>query len=79
VGQTVNTTSGAIAELSASPYPGGPGQIVADLTGKFIYIGDSDNTGQVVGYSRDATTGALTSIGNTDTANGVAHAIGIIR
>jgi Lactonase, 7-bladed beta-propeller len=76
---SVNTSSGAISELSASPYPGGPGQIVVDLTGKFVYLGDNDNTGQVVGYSRDATTGTLTSIGNTDTANGEAHAIGIIR
>ena len=76
---SVNTTSGAIAELSASPYPGGPGQIVVDLTGKFVYLGDSDNTGQVVAYSRDATTGALTPIANATTANGVAHAVGIIR
>jgi 6-phosphogluconolactonase (cycloisomerase 2 family) len=76
---SVNTSNGAISELSASPYPGGPGQIVVDLTGKFVYLGDSDNTGQVVGYSRDATSGALTSIGNTDTDNGEAHAIGIIR
>ncbi len=76
---SVNTTNGAITELAGSPLAGGPGQVVVDLTGKFLYLGDSDNTGQVVGYSRDATTGLLTSIGNTSTAHGVAHAVGIIR
>ena len=77
---SVDTTTGAIAELSASPYsPGGEGQIVADLTGKFVYMGDQENTGQVVGYTRDTTTGALTLIGNTTTANGEALAIGIVR
>ncbi len=37
---SVDTTTGVIAELSASPYsPGGEGQIVVDLTGKFVYLG----------------------------------------
>jgi 6-phosphogluconolactonase (cycloisomerase 2 family) len=76
---SVDTTTGVIAELGASPYLGGAGQIVADLTGKFVYVGDNQNTGQVIGYTRDATTGALTLIGNTTTAIGAARAIGIIR
>ncbi len=73
---SVNTVTGAITELSASPYGGGSGQIVADLTGKFVYEGDSS---QVEGFTRDMTTGALTVIGNTTTANGSAEAIAIVR
>jgi 6-phosphogluconolactonase (cycloisomerase 2 family) len=72
-------TTGAITELSASPYPGGAGQVVVDLTGHFVYFGDQEGTGQVIGYTRDMTTGALTLIGNTSTANGNAHAVAIIR
>ena len=77
---SVDTTTGAIVELSTSPYtPGGEGQIVVDLTGKFVYMGDAENTGQVIGYTRDATTGALTPIGGTTTANGQALAIAVVR
>ena len=76
---SVDTTTGVIGELGASPYLGGAGQIVTDLSGKFVYVGDNENTGQVIGYTRDATTGALTLIGNTTTAIGAARAIGIIR
>jgi 6-phosphogluconolactonase (cycloisomerase 2 family) len=76
---SVNTTNGAITELSASPYTGGAGQVVVDLTGHFVYMGDQENTGQVIGYSRDMTSGALTLIGNTTTANSNAHAVAIIR
>lgn len=60
----VNGATGAISELSASPYYlGGDGQIVVDLTGRFLYMGDEDNSGQIVGYLRDMTTGSLTPIG----------------
>ena len=77
---SVDTTTGAIAELSASPYsPGGEGQVVVNLTGKFVYMGDQENTGQVIGYTRDMTTGALTPIGGTTTANGEALAVAIVR
>jgi 6-phosphogluconolactonase (cycloisomerase 2 family) len=76
---SVDTTTGVIAELAGSPYIGGAGQIVADVTGKFVYVGDNEDTGQVIGYTRDATTGALTLIGNTTTADASARAIGIIR
>jgi 6-phosphogluconolactonase (cycloisomerase 2 family) len=76
---SVNTASGAISELAASPYSGGGGQVAVDLTGNFVYIGDVEGTGQVVGYSRDQNTGALALIGNTTTANNAALAIGIIR
>ena len=76
---SVNTTTGALTELSASPYTGGPGQVVADVTGMFVYLGDQGNTGNVIGFTRDMTTGALTLIGNTTTANGKARAVGIVR
>lgn len=102
---SVNTTSGAVAESAApaSPYqvqasgttnyPGGQGQIVADETGKFIYLAEQSPfnsltnsntpglTGGVLSFTRDATTGALTMIGTTDTstANSQAVALGIVR
>ena len=72
---SVNTTTGAITELLASPYPGGTGEIVVDITGQFVYFG----AGTIFGYTRDATTGALTLVGNTTTANGAALAVGIVR
>lgn len=76
---SVDTMTGAITELSGSPYTGGAGQVVVDLTGHFVYMGDQEGTGQVIGYTRDMNTGALTLIGNTSTANGNAHAVAIIR
>jgi 6-phosphogluconolactonase (cycloisomerase 2 family) len=82
----VNTATGAISELSASPYYlGGDGQVVVDLTGRFVYMGDEDNSGQIVGYLRDRTSGALSPIGGsttasgTTTANGKARAVAIVR
>ena len=76
---SVNTTSGAVAELASSPYTGGIGQIIVDVTGHFVYLGDPYGSGQVIGYTRDMTTGALTLIGNTATAGNRAIAVGIIR
>jgi 6-phosphogluconolactonase (cycloisomerase 2 family) len=35
---SVDTTTGVIAELAGSPYVGGAGQIVADVTGKFVLL-----------------------------------------
>ncbi len=76
----VDITTGALTELGASPYsPGGEGQIVVDVTGTFVFMGDQENTGQIIGYTRDMTTGALTLIGGTTTAGGTARAIAIIR
>lgn len=76
----INNTTGVITELSASPYsPGAQGPIVVDLTGTLVYMGDEQNTGQVIGYARDTTTGALTWIGNTSTANSDAQTVAIIR
>jgi hypothetical protein len=75
----VDLSSGAVTELSTSPYAGGLGQIIVDVTGHFVYIADPLVTGKVIGYTRDMTTGALTAIGNTTTTNNRAIAVGIIR
>jgi 6-phosphogluconolactonase len=74
-GFSVDTTTGAIAELAGSPWSGGAGQVVADVTGKYVYIGAD----VIMGFSRDMTTGLLTPISSTVTANGVALAVGIVR
>jgi 6-phosphogluconolactonase (cycloisomerase 2 family) len=82
---SVNTTTGALAELSSSPFSnagsllGGPGQIVVDVTGKFVYLA-SEYDGNVYAFTRDNTTGALTLVGTgTATANILPQAIGIVR
>lgn len=77
---SVDATTGALTELGTSPYtPGGEGQIVVDVTGTFVFMGDQENTGQIIGYTRDMTTGDLTLIGGTTTGGGTARAIAIIR
>ena len=90
---SVDTTSGAIAELSSSPFAvqangastnlGGQGQIVVDETGKFVYAAEvySDSNegtvGGILAYTRDNTTGALTLIGSADVATANNQAIAI--
>jgi 6-phosphogluconolactonase (cycloisomerase 2 family) len=76
---SIDLTSGTVTELSTSPYAGGLGQIVVDVTGHFVYLADPFGTGQVIGYTRDMTTGELTAIGNTTTAGNRPFAVGIIR
>ena len=76
---SVDLTSGAVTELSTSPYTGGIGQIIVDITGHFVYLADPLGSGQVIGYTRDMTTGALTAIGNTTTAGHQPIAVGIVR
>ena len=76
---SVNTTTGAIAELAGSPLPGGVGQVVVDVTGHFVYLGDPESTGKIIAFTRDMTTGLLTAIAPTATANAKALAVGIIR
>lgn len=96
---SVNTTSGAIAEIAvpASPYAvqsgganttyGGEGQVVADVTGKFVYAAQDRNNsgtttiGGVLVFTRNGSTGALTMVGTgaTPTANSQAIAVGIVR
>jgi len=83
---SVNTTTGALAEPASSPFSsggsvlGGPGQVVVDVTGKFVYVA-SEYDGVVYAFTRDNTTGVLTLVGTTGTAtvNGEPQAIGIVR
>jgi 6-phosphogluconolactonase (cycloisomerase 2 family) len=83
---SVNTTTGALAELASSPFSsggsllGGPGQVVVDVTGKLVYVA-SEYDGVVYAFTRDNTTGALTLVGTTGTAtvNSLPQAIGIVR
>lgn len=76
---SVDLTTGTLTELSTSPYPGGLGQIIVDVTGHFVYLADPFGSGQILGYTRDLTTGALTAIGNTTTASSRPIAVGIVR
>jgi 6-phosphogluconolactonase (cycloisomerase 2 family) len=86
---SVNTTTGAIAEPASSPYTtpgtttkvGGEGQIVVDVTGHFVYVGQDFGSSGVLAFTRDPATGALTQVGTTATAtaNGRPQAIGIVR
>jgi 6-phosphogluconolactonase (cycloisomerase 2 family) len=78
----MQNTNGSMTELGASPYSFGAstedGQVEADLTGKFVFVG-----GEIAGvaaYTRDSVTGALTPIGLTPTANGgQTMGIGLVR
>ena len=73
--------NGTFTELGASPYTGDDGQVVVDLTGRFVYSGGCTDCLGVYGYTRDATTGALTPIAGSPvaTANNDVMAVGIIR
>jgi 6-phosphogluconolactonase (cycloisomerase 2 family) len=77
---TVDTTTGALGELSSSPItsPVAEAQVEADRSGHFVYAGDEEVSGGVVGFTRDMTTGALTALPTTPTANNSAVAIGVI-
>lgn len=84
---SVNTTTGALAELASSPFSasgttiGGEGQVVVDVTGNFVYVGQDFSNSGVLAFTRDLTTGVLTQVGTTvtATANGRPQAIGIVR
>ena len=84
---SVNLTTGALAELPSSPFSasgttiGGEGQVVVDVTGHFVYVGQDFGTTGVLAFARDNTTGVLTQVGTTAkaTANSRPQAIGIVR
>lgn len=58
---TIDATTGALTPIAGSPFPAGtnPNSIVADPTGKFLYVGDSGSK-DITGYSINPTTGVLT-------------------
>jgi 6-phosphogluconolactonase (cycloisomerase 2 family) len=66
---TINATTGALAEVPGSPFAGG-GNAYADVTatdptGRFIFVAmgpSQTNTGVLLGYSINLTTGALSPL-----------------
>lgn len=68
-------TDGSISELGASPYTDGQseGQINVDRSGKFVYAGGYE----ITGYTRTATSGALTIITSTSTG-GYPYAVNFV-
>jgi 6-phosphogluconolactonase (cycloisomerase 2 family) len=62
----INLGSGALSEISGSPYPVGsvPRSIAIHPTGRFVYVGnEGDST--VTAYQADPSTGALTLVTGT--------------
>src|SRR4051812_3592350 len=60
---SVNTSTGALSQISGSPFLAGtnPNSIVADPTGKFLYVGNSGSR-DISAFSITASTGALVPI-----------------
>jgi len=71
---------GSFTELGASPYDADDGQVVVDLTGKFVYNGGCDTCSGVFGFTRDTTTGALTAMPGSPfpSANDEVMGVGIV-
>lgn len=67
---TVNSSSGALAAVTGSPFAAGttPRTAGADSAGKFLYVANED--GGVSGYTIDRTTGALVAIAGSPFAAG---------
>lgn len=65
-GYTIDSTSGALTPISGSPVPTGPNptSIAIDPSGKFVYVANDDYPlpGNVLGYTINSSTGALTPI-----------------
>jgi 6-phosphogluconolactonase len=64
-GFTVNSTTGALATASSSPFTAGgePAQLVVDASGKFAYAADfSSVQGGVSAFTLDSGSGALTPV-----------------
>jgi len=63
---TVNSSTGALTTISGSPLNTGdsnPNAIIADTSGKFLYVANSGSD-DITAFSIDATTGSLTAIGS---------------
>jgi 6-phosphogluconolactonase (cycloisomerase 2 family) len=60
---TVNTSTGAIAEVPGSPFNAGliPNQIIVDPTGRFLYVTNEQST-DITALSIDPTSGTLTEM-----------------
>jgi 6-phosphogluconolactonase (cycloisomerase 2 family) len=69
---TINRTSGALTTVTGSPFQVGPNSftssVAVDATNQFVYVSDAGT--HVAGFSINATTGALSSIGTFAAGNG---------
>jgi len=67
----VNQVSGALTQITGSPFPTGtfPVSVAVDPNERFVYVANqgSDN---VSGYTINATTGALSTLGTSPYAAG---------
>jgi 6-phosphogluconolactonase len=66
---TINFTTGALTPTPRSPFPtqpgGGPGGLVTDLSGNFLYValqGTTNTNHLIAAFTIDASTGVLTTI-----------------
>ena len=69
---TRNTSTGALTKAPGSPFafaPGDPGLIAVDPTAPFLYVSQFStgfaDSGNIVGYSVNTSTGALTALSNS--------------
>jgi 6-phosphogluconolactonase (cycloisomerase 2 family) len=67
----INQTTGALSEISGSPFAAGttPQKLTLDPTGRFAYVTNAGSN-NVYAYTVDATTGALAPVANGQVATG---------
>jgi len=70
-GYTLDDSTGELAELTTSPFPGptGPRDAVVEPMGKYLYVSNGGTNG-VSGFAINSTTGALSPIGGSPFAGG---------
>jgi 6-phosphogluconolactonase len=68
-------TTGALHEVTGSPFPTGlgPSAVLVDLTGTYVYVTNRTD-GTISGFSLTATTGALTALNGSPFAVGIGTA-----
>jgi 6-phosphogluconolactonase (cycloisomerase 2 family) len=70
---TINATTGVLTQIAGSPFPVPPGNLVpqsiaVDPATKFVYVGSSDSA-NVIAFTINPTTGALTAVAGSPFAN----------
>jgi 6-phosphogluconolactonase (cycloisomerase 2 family) len=70
---TINATTGVLTQIAGSPFPVPPGNLVpqsiaVDPATKFVYVGSSDSP-NVIAFTINPTTGALTTVAGSPFAN----------
>jgi 6-phosphogluconolactonase (cycloisomerase 2 family) len=73
-GYSIDGATGALTVITGSPFETGegPGPIAIDPLGKFLYVGNEDDSpgGDVTGFTIDGTTGALTTMAGSPFLSG---------